>query len=75
MEVYMFEGPINCTVPMPDGFQAGRPLFLSSVLVQVFRFEGTLFSCTLYMNSMRVDPSSLAVAYGCVPQSSTSAIQ
>ena len=26
------------------------------------------------MNSMRVDPSSLAVAYGCVPQSSTSAI-
>ena len=43
MEVYMFEGPINCTVPMPDGFQAGRPLFLSSVLVQVFPFRRNAF--------------------------------
>ena len=52
MEVYMFEGPINCTMPMHGSFQTGRPLVLSSVLLQVFRFEGTLFSCALYMYSM-----------------------
>ena len=42
----------NCTMPMHGSFQTGRPLVLSSVLLQVFRFEGTLLSCALYMYSM-----------------------